>query len=183
MIKRIFIDLDECVLHTTETEAIHRKDMVKPIPYMFEWNGIKYTRWVYERTFAKELFEFAKSVVGLKNVFILTTSVTPYAHALNEKLGFGVLPENIMAREDIEKFKVSGCYGSESYLCCDIVADPNNILIDNLPPIYNTKKINVIGIVDLDNYFQIPEFYYGESDADEIRDRVFAFIKSKHDKA
>jgi hypothetical protein len=173
MIKRIFQDLDECILHT----------FVNTLPY----EGEKYVEFILGedmhtyrsliRPCAKELFEYYNSVVGKENVYILTTSVREYAEALNRLGKFGLDEDHIFTREDIQQYRVSLGWGGESAIPLPI-ADPNNVLIDNLPPRDNWTKMDMMGIVTK-NYYQTRE-YYGLNDDDEyFFEDVVEFIKAR----
>jgi hypothetical protein len=161
MIKRIFQDLDECILHT----------YVNSNPY----DGQKYVEFyltedmhIYRtliRPCAKELFEYYNSIVGKDNVYILTSATYEYACTLNKLGEFGLSEDHILAREHIQKQTISTAYGGEDTLPVSI-ADKNNILIDNLPHYYNKSKMGVIGITR-DNYHQTIE-YYGSNHEEQI---------------
>ena len=173
MIKRIFQDLDECILHT----------IVNKMPY----EGEKYVEFILSedmhtyrtliRPCSKELFEYYNSIVGKENVYILTTATRDYAETLNRLGEFGLDNDHIYTREDIQQYSISHGYGGEGTLPMPI-ADKDNVLIDNLPPRYNCNKMDMMGIVTK-NYYQTRE-YYGLNDDDEyFFEDVVKFIKDR----
>ena len=82
MIKRIFQDLDECILHTYANS-------MPPSEYVeFILSEDMHTYRTMIRPCAKRLFEYYNSVVGKENVYILTTATRDYAERLNQLGGF-----------------------------------------------------------------------------------------------
>jgi hypothetical protein len=173
MIKRIFQDLDECILHT----------FVNTLPY----EGEKYVEFtlsedmhIYRsviRPCAKELFEYYNSIVGKENVYILTSATRDYAHELNRLGEFGLDTDHIFSREDIQQHRVTWGWGGEGATPLPI-ADADNVLIDNLPPRYNDSKMNMMGIVTK-NYYQTPEYYGNNLSEDNFFEGVVEFIKAR----
>ena len=173
MIKRIFQDLDECILHT----------MVNTMPY----EGEKYVEFMLSedmhtyrtliRPCAKELFEYYNSIVGKENVYILTSATRDYAESLNRLGEFGLDNDHIYTREDIQQYSISHGYGGEGTLPMPI-ADKDNVLIDNLPPRYNCNKMDMMGIVTK-NYHQTPEYYGSNFHEQDFLDDIKEFIKQR----
>jgi hypothetical protein len=173
MIKRIFQDLDECILHT----------FVNTLPY----EGEKYVEFILGddmhtyrtviRPCAKELFEYYNSVVGKENVYILTSATQDYAHSLNRLGEFGLDEDHIFTREDIQQYSVSWGWGGEGAIPLPI-ADKDNVLIDNLPPRYNDSKMGMMGIITK-NYYQTPEYYGNNLSDDNFLAGVKKFIKDR----
>ena len=173
MIKRIFQDLDECILHT----------FANAMPY----EGEKYVQFeltddmhIYRsviRPCAKELFEYYNSVVGKDNVYILTSATRDYAETLNRLGEFGLDEHHIFAREDIQQYRVSLGWSGEGVVPLPI-ADPNNVLIDNLPPRDNWTKMDMMGIVTK-NYHQTPEYYGNNLSEDNFLAGIKKFIKDR----
>jgi len=173
MIKKIFQDLDECILHT----------FVNTLPY----EGEKYVEFILSddmhtyrtviRPCAKELFEYYNSVVGKENVYILTSATRDYAESLNRLGEFGLDTDHIFTREDIQQYSVSWGWGGEGAIPLPI-ADPNNVLIDNLPPRYNEAKMGMMGIVTK-NYYQTPEYYGNNLSEDNFLAGVKKFIEDR----
>lgn len=171
MIKRIFQDLDECILHTYANS-------IPPSEYVeFILSEDMHTYRTMIRPCAKRLFEYYNSVVGKENVYILTTATRDYAETLNRLGEFGLDNDHIYTREDIQQYSISHGYGGEGTLPM-LIADKDNVLIDNLPPRYNYNKMDMMGIVTK-NYYQTRE-YYGLNDDDEyFFEDVVKFIKDR----
>jgi hypothetical protein len=171
MIKRIFQDLDECILHTYANS-------MPPSEYVeFILSEDMHTYRTMIRPCAKRLFEYYNSVVGKENVYILTSATRDYAESLNRLGEFGLDNDHIYTREDIQQYSISYGYGGEGTLPMPI-ADKDNVLIDNLPPRYNYNKMDMMGIVTK-NYYQTRE-YYGLNDDDEyFFEDVVEFIKAR----
>jgi hypothetical protein len=171
MIKRIFQDLDECILHTYANS-------MPPSEYVeFILSEDMHTYRTMIRPCAKRLFEYYNSVVGKENVYILTSATRDYAESLNRLGEFGLDNDHIYTREDIQQYSISHGYGGEGTLPMPI-ADKDNVLIDNLPPRYNYNKMDMMGIVTK-NYYQTRE-YYGLNDDDEyFFEDVVEFIKTR----
>ena len=171
MIKRIFQDLDECILHTYVNS-------MPPSEYVeFILSEDMHTYRTMIRPCAKRLFEYYNSVVGKENVYILTSATRDYAESLNRLGEFGLDNDHIYTREDIQQYSISYGYGGEGTLPMPI-ADKDNVLIDNLPPRYNYNKMDMMGIVTK-NYYQTRE-YYGLNDDDEyFFEDVVKFIKAR----
>jgi hypothetical protein len=171
MIKRIFQDLDECILHTT-TNDIHGKECVE-----FILDNDTNTYRTVIRSCAKELFEYYNGVVGKENVYILTTATRDYAKELNRLGGFGLDEDHIFSREDIQQHRVTWGWGGEGATPLPI-ADKDNVLIDNLPSRYNDSKMSMMGIVTK-NYYQTPEYYGNNMSEDNFLDGVKKFIEAR----
>ena len=172
MIKRIFQDLDECILHTFYLNDEHKGK--KYVEFVAGFDAYPYTTFI--RPCAKKLFNFYNSVVGKENVYILTAASKDYARTLNDVGDFGLDDDHILTREDMEKCRVmSEWVGS---VPPGPLADRENVLIDNLPSRYNEDKMNYIGI-DLSRYFQTM-YYFGLDETDpEFFDSVKRFILKK----
>jgi len=171
MIKRIFQDLDECILHTT----VNNDPGQTHVEFVLSKDSHIYRTII--RTCAKELFAYYNDLIGKKNVYILTTATREYAEALNRLGEFGLDNDHIFAREDIQQYKISFGYGGEGVIKMPI-ADKDNVLIDNLPPRYNCDKMDMVGIVTK-NYHQTPE-YYGNNLSDEgFFENIKKFLKER----
>lgn len=159
MIKRIFWDNDETLSHSTLLEpgqaCIAMDDNVEGQIYF-----------TIVRPSAKELLEFSRDLVGDENVFMLTTAIKDHAMQVSEKAGFGFKPEQIHHRGSMWEFRKDKdrhqCYECEPN---PLIADPQNVLIDNLPHYYNDMKKQYIGI-DSDRYLRIRD-YYGVNDQEQ----------------
>lgn len=152
MISKIFWDNDE-TLSFASYEPFEDQPYLT-IPQMY---GEIYT---ILRPVAKELLQFSRDLVGFDNVYMLTTATREYAKAFNGKAELGFEDHQIIAREDIEKYFIPGAYGGGYIIPNDDIADPNNVLIDNLPSRYNTDKMSLIGInsaryLEVDGYYGV----------------------------
>lgn len=173
MIKRIFQDLDECILHTLVNKMPH--DHEKYVEFILSEDMHTYRTLI--RPCAKELFEYYNSIVGKENVYILTTATRDYAESLNRLGEFGLDNDHIYTREDIQQYSISHGYGGEGTLPMPI-ADKDNVLIDNLPPRYNCNKMDMMGIVTK-NYHQTPEYYGSNFHEQDFLDDIKEFIKQR----
>jgi hypothetical protein len=175
MIKRIFQDLDECILHT----------MVNSMPN----EGEKYLEFILGedlhtyrtlvRPCAKSLFEYYNSIVGKENVYILTASTREYARHLNSVCEFGLDNDHIYSREDMDQHSISYGYGGKGTLPMSI-AHKDNVLIDNLHWRYNAIKTNLIGIRE-DRYHQTKDYYGINLQNDGFFDDIKSFIEKMLD--
>ena len=169
MIKRIFQDLDECILHT----VIDNTPEYEHVEFTLSDDTHTYRTMI--RPCAKDLFSYYNSIAGKENVYILTTATGDYAHMLNRLGEFGLDAKNIYTRENIEQYNISFAYGGEGTIATPI-ADKDNILVDNLPAQYNYNKTDMMGIVTK-NYYQTPE-YRGNNDYDTVFfENIKRFIK------
>lgn len=171
MIKRIFQDLDECILHTVMND-----DLNQPHVEFVLSEGMHTYRSII-RPCAKKLFTYYNDLVGKDNVYILTTSTLEYAEALNRLGEFGLDYGHIFAREDIRQYKISLSYGGEGVMKMSI-ADKDNVLIDNLPPRYNCDKMDMMGIVTK-NYYQTPEYYGNNLNDEDFFENIKKFLKER----
>ena len=172
MIKRIFQDIDECILHTVINTHPHETYVEFTLPN--DRNVYK----TFIRPCANDLFEYYNSVVGKENVYILTSATRDYAETLNRLGQFGLDNDHIFSREDISKYSHSSAWSGESHQMKHPLAHKNNVLIDNLPWRYNTSKTNLMNIFK-DNYHQTPE-YYGENYPDDtFFDDIKGFIQER----
>ena len=178
MIKRIFQDIDECILHTVINTHPHETYVEFTLPGYDD--GSLHTYRTIIRPCAKELFEYYNSVVGKENVYILTSATRDYAETLNRLGEFGLDTDHIFAREDISKHSHSSAWSwsGESHQMAHPLADKDNVLIDNLPQRYNTSKIDFMNIA-FDNYHQTPEYYGVNYTDDPFFDNIKKFIQER----
>lgn len=153
MIKRIFFDLDECLLHT----IIGDQPEQDCFSFRLDLDGPMYH--TIFRPEALPLLSYARDLVGHDNVYVLTTSVRDYAHTIIDAGGFNFEKDQIFTREDIESHYWPTAYGGGIYGKCEKIADENNVLIDNLPPRHNEKKSIFIGIRDMNRYIEVHDYY------------------------
>lgn len=186
MIKRIFQDLDECIISSHDVEQFAEgellitkesalvelvtadKNIVFHLRDEIYGNDLYHT---YIRPSAKRLFEFYNSVVGKENVYILTTSIQPYARMINKLADFGVDHDHIISREEIHVLKDLGTY---EYALHDL-ANSDNVLIDNLKPHENRSKISIMDIKPT-RYHQTPNYFGDNKDDAEFEAAVRHFI-------
>ena len=178
MIKRIFQDIDECILHTVINTHPHETYVEFTLPGYDD--GSLHTYRTIIRPCAKELFEYYNSVVGKENVYILTSATRDYAETLNRLGEFGLDNDHIFSREDISKHSHSSAWSwsGESHQMAHPLADKDNVLIDNLPQRYNTSKIDFMNIA-FDNYHQTPEYYGVNYPDDPFFDNIKKFIQER----
>lgn len=172
MIKRIFFDLDETLIH-----SLYNDPNQECIKFSLE-DGLYYT---IVRPSAKEVVKFAQELVGVENVYILTAATKDYAIEIVNKGDLGIDEKNIFSREDTER---NVCYLPYSGTFCymnEELGDPKNVLIDNMESYYNTIKTSYIGITT-DRYLKVDN-YYGVNDKEErFKEEVKNFLLSKIDK-
>lgn len=176
MINKIFFDIDETLIHT-----MTRSPDQKHVRFTLEDDPSTY--YTIIRPCSHSLIEFARDMVGKENVFILTTSTEDYANKVNELAGWGFDPVNIFPRELIQKYsyKTSMMYGgSDSATLAHPFANRKNVLIDNLPPRYNSAKMDLIGITD-ENYLKINDYFGVDFPSDAFEKDVKNFLIQKHE--
>ena len=168
MINKIFFDLDSTLIYT---------DFSAPDQEHKQFEVLGHPHYTIFRPCAKNLIDFARSVAGEENVYILTSSETEYAHKINELGLFGFDSSQIFAREDIKRLTISTAYGGIATYPLKI-ADKNNILIDDLPPKYNWNKIQMIGLDSSweERYLQVREYYGINFPDDPFEENVKNFI-------
>ena len=176
MIKRIFQDIDECILHTVINTHPHETYVEFTLPGYDD--GTLHTYRTIIRPCAKELFQYYNSVVGKENVYILTSSIRQYAETLNRLGEFGLDNDHIFSREDISKYSHSSAWSGENHQMEHPLADKDNVLIDNLPWRYNASKTNLMNIFK-DNYYQTPEYYGVNYPDDTFFDDIKEFIQER----
>jgi hypothetical protein len=172
MIKRIFQDLDECILHTFVNDDPNQNHVE------FVLGEDMHTYRTIIRPCAKELFEYYNSVVGKENVYILTSATREYAETLNRLGEFGLDTDHIFSREDIKKYSYKSSMWGESDTIAHPLAHKDNVLIDNLPLAYNMSKVNFMNIA-FDNYHQTPEYYGVNYPDDPFFENIKEFIQER----
>ena len=176
---RIYVDLDDCLIHSLHVFAgacdVHRK-IVKVD------DGSAYASCI--RPGAIDLLAQCRSIA---TTLLLTTATTAYAAAHNAKFRLGFAHDEIIAREQYLD-RIRGAYGASSSIVTSINVAPRSVLIDNMAPLdeYAQLKMMHLGI-RRDRYFQISEFS-GEEDflppPDEtslILDKIRRILDSQRD--
>ncbi len=167
MIKRIFWDLDHVLAFSDyeEPDQNHIKfyliDDIRPY-------------FTIIRPCARKLIDWSRDLVGVENVFILTSSIEEYANIINEKGGLGFRPDQIFHRGDLENYRYSTAYGSSCTVPHEL-ANENNVLIDDLLPRYNENKMSFIGI-NSSRYLQVREYYGVDFPDDPFEEDVKNFL-------
>lgn len=173
MIKRIFWDIDETLIHTEIS------------PFGEGYNDVKFTLeddehyYTIIRPCSHSLIAFSRELVGAENVFILTTSTHDYANEINRIAGWNFDTRQILTREYIRSHAVLGAYGGTYTGRCEF-AHRDNVLIDNLPPRQNTSKIELIGLETLNRYFKITDYYGVDFADDPFEEDVREFLLNTH---
>lgn len=140
MIKNIYFDLDETLIHSE----------VYPYPQaVHEFEIYPYGKYhVAVRNKIHDAIGFARDMVGSDNVFILTVSISLYATEINNLCKLGFKDQNILTRSVLE----TGDRHEK--------ADHSNLLIDNLPIRDNFKKLKFIGIENNhERYLEVDDFW------------------------
>jgi hypothetical protein len=151
MIKRIFWDIDETLIHSSNIPFENQEQNVIIL------NDEVISTII--RPVAIKVLQFSRNLVGAENVYILTASSKNYAEEINQQGNFGFNDDQILSREDMEKnYYHNGPYGMGHTSPHSELADKNNVLIDNLPSMYNTDKMSFIGI-NSSRYLQIRDYY------------------------
>jgi hypothetical protein len=173
MIKRIYQDLDECIIST-----VFREPNQKHIRFSLNDGEIYYTM---IRPCAKRVIEFSRNLVGAENVFILTAATKDYACEINRLAEFGFPEAQILAREDVSAYTYSTAYGGSAVVASEY-ANKDNVLIDNLDPRYNPDKISYLGIwKTLDtNYFKVRDYYGVNFPNDPFEQDVMEFLEKRN---
>lgn len=173
MINIINFDLDECLIHSMwPSEDCDQEHLVVELENNEVYNVVVHPN-------AKEVIDYARTLVGPENVYILTTSMSVYANKINEMAGFGFPKSHIRAREQ-HATPIRMGYGHhwpshEKY-------SKDNVLIDNLPPYYNEVKMSYLGIKK-DRYLQVRDYYGVNFPNDPFADDVYRFLDQKYNEA
>ena len=124
MINRIFLDLDQTLIHSLyvdkEETAENFKSWYKCFDHIdFTLNNYSEERYItFLRPSTFKLINECENLVGEENVFICTAATIEYACAINKGLGLGFPVERIYARDDL-------------IYDCPKFEESNNILVDD----------------------------------------------------
>ena len=152
MIKNIFWDIDECLMHTSFNE-----DAGQP-HFVFTLDGDRYKYHTIVRPAAAALIEYSRELLGHEHVYILTASVRAYASKISELSGWNFEDDHILTRETLQQHEYQLAYGSRTIIPHEKLAHPHNVLIDNLHPRHNDAKMRLIGI-DGSRYHHVRAYY------------------------
>ena len=172
MIKRIFWDIDETLIHTAMYEPNQEHKM-----FMLPDGVGKY--YTIFRPCACDLIEFSRALVGKENVFILTSATRDYAHIINQLGNFGFDEKNIFTREDLRDNLIETAWGGYATIANEAIADRDNVIIDNLHPRHNETKVSYIGIKH-DRYLKIRDYYGVNAPQDPFEEQVKEFLTKAH---
>lgn len=175
MIRRIFWDIDETLIHTEMHSFGEGYD-----ERAFNLPDDGFTYYTIIRPCSKNLIEFSRNLVGFDNVYILTTATRDYAREINRLAGWEFPHEQIFSREDLHEHRYSTAYGGSATAANRTVADPNNVLIDNLPCRENWNKCSFIGINDRNRYLHISDYYGVNYPDDSFPQDVQKFLTRLH---
>lgn len=169
MINKIFWDNDECLI----SAYLFYKGEEE-----FDFDvGIRIENETYHikvNPYAWKMLEFSRNLVGAENVWMITTGTRDYAEAVISSCDFRFPSNQILTREDINAMDDLIKFYPE-YI--NPHKNKNNVLIDNLAPRYNEKKMRVLGI-DSDNYCQVYD-YYGVPN-EEFEQTITDFLNEKN---
>jgi hypothetical protein len=189
MTKKLFMDLDECMVHSLYADNEKHADQLIDM-YGEYWRGEKYNvrvssgAWDYGqsspydswhvsflRPLTKDLLIFARQVFGNDNVYMLSTGILDYIRTVNIILELGFDPNiNIFGREDIKRHTTHPKF-----------KDTFNVLVDNEDYEYHSLgvncKVNWLNVIPPEQLVQINEFTVWKPDDDEyylenVKDRI-----------
>jgi hypothetical protein len=165
-------DLDNCLICSLSPYEMRGSER-KGIDLDLVDNG-RYDLFVHPK--AKELIDYARCLVGIDNVYILTTATKQYALEVNRLAEFGFTKKNIKAREDFY-FPVRLGYG-EQYPTFEKWSK-NNVLIDDLPYDWQDRKTSYIGNIPTENYLEIIPYNGVDLPGDEFEKKVMSFLEER----
>lgn len=172
MINCVIFDLDNtliCSLAPWESKAVNMEGLKLNLR-----SGESYDLFVHPK--ANELIGYARYLVGVDNVYILTTSLKDYAINVNRLAEFGFTKKNIRAREDFT-YPVRVGYG-EQYPTFERWSK-DNVLIDDLPYDWQDRKTSYIGNILIENYLEIIPYNGVNFPEDEFEKTVMSFLDER----
>ena len=173
MIKNIFFDIDETLIHSSYDKPNYLRNDYLELKFV-EGRDL----YTLVRPCADKIIQYARDLVGFENVYVLTTSTREYAEQVNTGAGWNFNVKSLFTREDLRDAKSNTMYETLPH---PTLANPNNVIIDNLPYRYNTNKMAYIGI-SADNYCHVDD-YYGADDEDLEQffyEKVVKFLKESN---
>lgn len=173
----LFLDYDDCLVHSlwagSEKDADNYLDI-----YGEHWRGEQFLlsnneRYItFLRNSTKEIIQMSRQLLGVKNVFILSTGTNEYVRTSAEKLELGFSPERILGRETLRKTNPHPDF-----------LDTHNILVDNEFYSYHQGregKIEFLNYIPRENYIQVPPFSpYVPDDEDDYAQWLTNLIVDK----
>jgi hypothetical protein len=172
----IVLDYDEMLAHSMCPSSEKHADELL-YDFTEHWVGQKFELhdgWyvTFKRSWAQDLIEFANSLVGKNNVFILTTGRLDYIQTCNRVLKLGFDPNtNIFGREDILRVKTHPKF-KESF----------NILVDNESYEFHTLgencKVNFLNRLPRTQYVKVKRFSL-YTDPLEYDVEYFVYLQNK----
>lgn len=173
MIKNIFFDLDEVLIHSMSYDPEQK--------HVFIYIDEDEEYYTIVRPCAKSVIEYARALVGKDKVFLFTSSAQEYVSKINDLCDFGFDEKNIIHREDLKKCMVESAGGWTASYIRHSLADPKNVLIDNLPPCFNHCKVVMLGLdQEPNNYFQVKDYVGVNYPDDTFEDDVKSWLEKKH---
>lgn len=181
-INRIFLDLDESIIHSfyisSDKQLEDFKDWYGCFDHIDFKVGFNERIITFLRPIAYELIHECEKLVGEEELYILTAATLDYANYINANHGLGIDINRIYAREDWSWGDVEAFLEENS----------NNILIDNEDYWYHSmgsrNKRRFINL-EHDNLIQIGEFNvkfkeeHSEEREQEELDRVLTLLKTR----
>lgn len=184
LMKYIFVDLDECLLHAKyagnanrnveKFKRIAKREQNYGPSFLLDCGEVYSTKL---RPGALDLLKRLRDVYGNENVRMLTASVREYAEKNNEAHGLGWRPNQILTRENMNKMN----FGIKDEI---VPFEPGYVaLIDNLYHRDNLSKLQYLhplvvrGFV---SYVNVPEYWGHEDDFpfdEEYINQVFERIE------
>lgn len=172
MINAIFFDADNTLIYSDLDQPNQ-----KHLRVVLENGGIYYTM---VRPCAKRLIDYARLLIGHKNVYILTAATKDYASEISRLAEWGFPETHILAREDMEANYYATAYGGHT-ITPSQYASLDNVLIDNLDPRYNEDKISFLGMwrsIDT-NYFKVHDYYGTNFPNDPFEEDIMKFLDER----
>jgi hypothetical protein len=160
MIHRIYFDLDETLIHTfhqppNEDHFVH------------SYSGFDYFTVINND--AIEMLQFARSLVGFDNVYVLTAAIRDYARTVCDVGKFNFSYSHIFSREDLAESR-------RNKELAVTYQNTNNVLIDNLyPGRENIEKMDFLGI-DVSRYCKVDDFYSNKFTNPRTKEHVKSFL-------
>jgi len=168
LMKYIFVDMDECLLHAKyagnanrnveKFKRIAKREQNYGPSFLLDCGEVYSTKL---RPGALDLLKRLRDVYGNENVRMLTASVREYAEKNNEAHGLGWRPNQILAREKMNKMN----FGIKDEI---VPFEPGYVaLIDNLLPRDNLSKLEYLRPLSSSgsiSYVDVPEYWGFEDD-------------------